>query len=132
MKMAGMPTGTVQFKTNGVNFGSPVTLTGGSASSASASQAVPLAGDSLRHAVAWKERRLADLPPGRYLLTVEAAYLALLALVFYSLEHMEYFLNSGKYNQLQTYSLRGLPRPVNDATPCGTRLRRLDLSRTRV
>jgi hypothetical protein len=27
---------------------------------------------------------------------------------------LEYFLNSGKYNQLQTYSLRGLPRPAND------------------
>jgi SAM-dependent methyltransferase len=27
---------------------------------------------------------------------------------------LEYFLNSGKYDQLQTYSLRGLPRPVND------------------
>ena len=31
---AGTPTGTVQFKTNGVNFGSAVTLSGGSASSA--------------------------------------------------------------------------------------------------
>jgi hypothetical protein len=27
---------------------------------------------------------------------------------------LEYFLNSGKYSQLQTYSLRGLPRPAND------------------
>jgi uncharacterized repeat protein (TIGR01451 family) len=34
---AGTPTGTVQFKTNGVNFGSPVALAGGSASSASIS-----------------------------------------------------------------------------------------------
>jgi hypothetical protein len=32
---------------------------------------------------------------------------------------LEYFLNSGKYSQLRTYSLRGLPRPANDkyATP---------------
>ena len=34
---AGTPTGTVQFKTNGVNFGSAVTLAGGSASSAAIS-----------------------------------------------------------------------------------------------
>jgi len=27
---------------------------------------------------------------------------------------LEYFLNSGQYIQLQTYSLRGLPRPAND------------------
>ena len=27
---------------------------------------------------------------------------------------LEYFLNSGKYNQLQTCSLRGLPRPAID------------------
>ena len=34
---AGTPTGTVQFKTNGVNFGSAVALSGGSASSAAIS-----------------------------------------------------------------------------------------------
>jgi hypothetical protein len=34
---AGTPTGTVQFKTNGVNFGSAVTLSGGSANSAALS-----------------------------------------------------------------------------------------------
>ena len=34
---AGAPTGTVQFKTNGVNFGSAVALSGGSASSAAIS-----------------------------------------------------------------------------------------------
>ena len=33
---AGTPTGTVQFKTNGVNFGSAVALSGGSASSSAA------------------------------------------------------------------------------------------------
>src|SRR5207247_3778697 len=30
---AGTPSGTIQFQTNGVNFGSPVTLSGGSATS---------------------------------------------------------------------------------------------------
>jgi hypothetical protein len=27
---------------------------------------------------------------------------------------LEYFLNSGKYTQLETYSMRGLPRPEGD------------------
>ena len=27
---------------------------------------------------------------------------------------LEYFLNSGKYTRLRTYSLRGLPRPATD------------------
>jgi SAM-dependent methyltransferase len=27
---------------------------------------------------------------------------------------LEYFLNSGKYSQLETYSMRGLPRPASD------------------
>jgi len=27
---------------------------------------------------------------------------------------LEYFLKSGKYNRLETYSMRGLPRPEND------------------
>ena len=31
---------------------------------------VPLKGDSLRHQLTWKEKTLADLPAGRYLLRV--------------------------------------------------------------
>jgi hypothetical protein len=31
---------------------------------------VPLVGDSLRHRPGWKERTLADLPPGKYMLRV--------------------------------------------------------------
>jgi hypothetical protein len=27
---------------------------------------------------------------------------------------LEYFLKSGKYRQLETYSMQGLPRPEND------------------
>lgn len=30
-------------------------------------EAVPLTGDSLRHPIRWRERSLADLPPGRYM-----------------------------------------------------------------
>lgn len=33
-------------------------------------EAVPLTGDALRHAPRWRERSLADLPPGKYLLRV--------------------------------------------------------------
>ena len=39
---SGTPTGTVQFLTNGVNFGSAATLSGGSASSASLPLTLPV------------------------------------------------------------------------------------------
>ena len=40
----------------------------------------PLAGDSLRHAVKWNERSLADLPPGKYLLRLHLNNAAVYAL----------------------------------------------------
>jgi len=40
---SGTPTGTVQFKTNGVNFGGTVSLSGGSANSAAVSTLIAAA-----------------------------------------------------------------------------------------
>lgn len=42
--------------------------------------AVPVEGDSLRHAVAWKENKLGQLPPGRYLLRLHLDHATVFAM----------------------------------------------------
>jgi hypothetical protein len=42
----------------------------------------PIIGDGLRHAVVWKEKKLTDLPPGKYLLRLHLDNAAVYALSF--------------------------------------------------
>jgi hypothetical protein len=44
--------------------------------------AVPLTGDSLRHAVKWKDKTLADLPPGKYMLRLHLDNAAVYAMSY--------------------------------------------------
>jgi SAM-dependent methyltransferase len=61
-------------------------------------------------------------PDGRFILTFSNRWFAPKAIRVWPELHefermgmvLEYFLKSGKYRRLETYSLRGLPRPEND------------------